>query len=114
MAHMMQVHKPSDVPDGQHFAVLVYKTSGTYVPGDERSRTNPGHGYPEHTETSDSFEHWVCMPGDTDVLESFLLTLETPRPYKAKTPYVVLDVAGRVSTKTEIKVQIVNRSTSLS
>lgn len=27
---------------------IIEKTS-TYVPGDERSRTHPGHGYPEHT-----------------------------------------------------------------
>jgi hypothetical protein len=29
------------------YAVLV--ESSYYVPGDERSKTNPGHGYPEHT-----------------------------------------------------------------
>ena len=32
-------------------------TQGSYtVPGDERSRTNPGHGYPEHTETYTNVE----------------------------------------------------------
>lgn len=25
-------------------------TKSITIPGDERSRTNPGHGYPEHTE----------------------------------------------------------------
>lgn len=30
------------------FAALV--TKSITIPGDERSRTNPGHGYPEHTE----------------------------------------------------------------
>lgn len=31
------------------YAALV--TKSVTIPGDERSRTNPGHGYPEHTET---------------------------------------------------------------
>jgi hypothetical protein len=30
------------------YAVLV--TKSITIPGDERSRTHPGHGYPEHTE----------------------------------------------------------------
>ena len=27
-----------------------------HIPGDERSRTNPGHGYPAHTQTYDCVE----------------------------------------------------------
>lgn len=56
---MKRVKKPSDVPVGYHFAVIIYNTTSVYIEGDERSRTNPGHGYPAHTETYDSFEHWV-------------------------------------------------------
>lgn len=36
-----------DVPNEEHYVVLEGKS--TYVPGDERSRTNPGHGYPAET-----------------------------------------------------------------
>lgn len=32
------------------YAALV--TKSITIPGDERSRTHPGHGYPEHTEES--------------------------------------------------------------
>lgn len=39
---------PKDLPPGKHFAIITYIT--ITIPGDERSRTNPGHGYPEHTE----------------------------------------------------------------
>lgn len=38
-----------DIPAGEHLAVVY--TDSIYIPGDERSRTNPGHGYPESTET---------------------------------------------------------------
>jgi hypothetical protein len=36
--------------DEMLYAFLVPRR--TYIPGDERSRTHPGHGYPEHTERS--------------------------------------------------------------
>lgn len=39
--------KQSQIPHGKSYAILKEKT--TSVPGDERSRTNPGHGYPAHT-----------------------------------------------------------------
>lgn len=29
---------------------LAIYTESVFIPGDERSRTNPGHGYPERTE----------------------------------------------------------------
>lgn len=42
------------IPTGPHFAII--RTVSVYIPGDERSRTNPGHGYPEHTEEYISYE----------------------------------------------------------
>lgn len=40
--------KPSDIPDGHHYAIIEFRK--IHVPGDERSRTNPGHGCPAHDE----------------------------------------------------------------
>jgi hypothetical protein len=34
-----------------YFAVITTETATHYTPGDERSRTHPGHGYPESYET---------------------------------------------------------------
>ena len=42
-------HAHTDVPAGEHWVILTF--SSVTVPGDERSRLNPGHGYPEHTLT---------------------------------------------------------------
>lgn len=42
------VHHVEDIPTGEHWAVIT--GSSVTIPGDERSRTAPGHGYPEHTE----------------------------------------------------------------
>lgn len=38
------------------YAVIIKKTTSNWVPGDERSRTNPGHGYPEGFETTTTTE----------------------------------------------------------
>lgn len=46
--------KTKELPTSAFFAIL-YPTSVT-IPGDERSRTNPGHGYPEHTVSGWSIE----------------------------------------------------------
>jgi len=48
------VTKISDLPDEPHY-VIITQTS-IHVPGDERSRTNPGHGYPASTEYFLSYE----------------------------------------------------------
>lgn len=42
------IHKIGDIPKGEHWAIL--RDESVTIPGDERSRTNPGHGYPESTE----------------------------------------------------------------
>ena len=47
---MKWCHSISDIPTGPHYAIL--DTKSTHIPGDERSRTHPGHGYPESTEYS--------------------------------------------------------------
>jgi hypothetical protein len=45
------------IPDCEHWAIIT--TTSTYVPGDERSRTNPGHGYPEHTVESINYDAYT-------------------------------------------------------
>jgi hypothetical protein len=44
-------------PKGEHWAILELRFIN--IPGDERSRQAPGHGYPEHTETSVSYEYFT-------------------------------------------------------
>jgi hypothetical protein len=36
-----------NLPAGEHWVILTNRTEA--IPGDERSRTNPGHGYPAST-----------------------------------------------------------------
>ncbi len=45
---MKWCHTKGDIPEGSHYAILEQRSIS--IPGDERSRTNPGHGYPASTE----------------------------------------------------------------
>jgi hypothetical protein len=108
---MRRVKGPGDVPEGPHYAVLIYDKKSVHIPGDERSRTNPGHGYPEHTEEFDSFEHWVTNDNSFEsqkALDDFVLALklEDPAPYsRKKRAFVVLKVEkkAQILTKTSIE-----------
>lgn len=57
----------SEIPRGEHWAILTF--GSVTIPGDERSRTNPGHGYPESTETTISYAAYLNE-------ESFKIALE--------------------------------------
>jgi hypothetical protein len=41
-------HQISDIPKEPHYAILERRSIS--IPGDERSRSHPGHGYPASTE----------------------------------------------------------------
>ena len=45
--NMIHCSKKNNIPTGAHYAILQF--SSITIPGDERSRTHPGHGYPEQT-----------------------------------------------------------------
>lgn len=64
MTTCIYVSQKSRMPLGDHFAILLYKN--ITIPGDERSRSAPGHGYPEHMESAVEYraylsrENWEC------------------------------------------------------
>ena len=45
------------IPQEKHFAALVFDTKTIYHEGDERSWTNPGHGYSAFTEHIDTIDY---------------------------------------------------------
>lgn len=96
---MKQVHKKEDVPQGHHYSVLVYKTSSTYIEGDERSKTNPGHGYSGRYETRETFEHWVST--DRSDWERHITALTLAR----ENNFVFFEVANLGSLETKVVIK---------
>lgn len=48
------VSAASGMPTGEHWAILTF--GRITIPGDERSRQAPGHGYPEHDQATLTYE----------------------------------------------------------
>lgn len=67
---MKSISKIIDIPKERHYAVFEVKTTNIHHEGDERSRTNPGHGYPAWTEQIVSVEYRWSL--DQDELKKFM------------------------------------------
>lgn len=89
------VSHAADVPKGEHWAILVNHSIN--IPGDERSRTNPGHGYPASTENSLEYRAYA----NEDVFKRALSELYQTDP--RRTDIAALHVAGTVTPKIEVK-----------
>jgi hypothetical protein len=86
---MKEILSPSDIPTELHFQVLCFEEQTIHHEGDERSRTNPGHGYPAYTEKIKYLKIFVTESNQPELeLESFILKLEKSNSH-GKTIYAV-------------------------
>ena len=83
------------------YAVLVEES--VYIEGDERSRTNPGHGYPAHTQNYSTFREFK----DQKELLDWVRISGKHTKYKA-IQYTELEII----TEVKIKVEPVKREIS--
>ncbi len=92
----MQICTTADqVPTAPHYVILRFRSCQTE--GDERSRTNPGHGYP--SETINYVEYW--QTSDRTRWEERILELT-----KEKQPFKALHVDAVAIVKPTVNVQI--------
>ena len=63
----MRIEDLTKIPAGEHWAILEIET--VHIPGDERSRTAPGHGYPAHTERYISYDAFTnCSDFEAELI----------------------------------------------
>lgn len=79
------------VPGVPHWAII--KTASVTIPGDERSRTNPGHGYPEHTETFITYKAFTSVGEWEAEIEHLTMRGERFRAVKVDIAKVSVKVA---------------------
>lgn len=97
------------VPSEEHFAILVYEHSSVHVPGDERSRTNPGHGYPAHDVDTSAWAYWAIVPSGVPAKERLAAAVahmeeDAKKGWGQKTEYRVVEVKPlKVKTSVEIE-----------
>lgn len=59
------------IPTSEHWAIIEKRT--VHIPGDERSQTNPGHGYPESTEETLSYRPFTNFAEFTEEMRKVAL-----------------------------------------
>lgn len=93
---MKYIHSPSEVPTAPHLGAFIF--GSVYIPGDERSRTNPGHGYPASTESTIKY----IVFADGSEAEKWVGEQEN-RKYGSPDPYLIVEVTTR-AVKTTHKI----------
>ncbi|MFZ3069082.1 MAG: hypothetical protein WA052_02075 [Microgenomates group bacterium] len=83
------------------FLLIVFKTTKYFVEGDERSRTNPGHGYPAHTDEIDATEIYAFENQQELELELIRLFDED----KKRKDLLVINVASIIPIKVTLGIQ---------
>lgn len=89
------VKQPSEIPTTEHWAILT--SESVTIPGDERSRTAPGHGYPEHTENYLSYAAYLKF-------EDFEAAMEKAMNDRWGKAVKGIHVAGVYSAKAKIQL----------
>ena len=92
------VHSVNEVPKDEHYAIIL--NDSIYIPGDERSKTCPGHGYPASTKQVVSYEVYLTK----EKLMESIQDLENPK-FGYKKDYVVIKVTP-VKITTSINIDI--------
>jgi hypothetical protein len=94
---MKYIKNTSEIPTTPHLAVIYTETYT--IPGDERSRTNPGHGYPESTGTS---VNYIVMEDEAELEKWIKLNAESRNSAYQKS-FVVIR-AKPLTIKTEVHI----------
>ena len=83
-----------------HWAIIEFDS--IWIPGDERSRTNPGHGYPEHNE---SVVKYIAFTDESEWKDEIQKRMTGPS-YSRKDNFIAIK-ATPASIKTQINVSVV-------
>lgn len=107
MYHIQPTKSAADIPNSKHLAVLVQKVNRFDIPGDERSRTNPGHGYPATTEFVHQLEYFPFYT--PEAATEYVQYLVSKKHSPVHMDHIrVIQVAGtaRVTVTTQVSINI--------
>ena len=94
----------TDIPNEPHYAIIVIDSTSVHIPGDERSRTAPGHGYPERTETYDviQYKSFPSTPEGRQQWEKILKDLYVQEHNKGKVVGFHVDQVAKPTIRVEV------------
>ena len=89
----------SDIPKVPHFAMI--SADSVYIPGDERSRTHPGHGYPAHSVPTINYR-WFLVREDWEAA----IAKEHSLVFSKKDFLAVAVTPATITSTIQVKVNI--------
>ena len=93
MNERIYVNSSKDIPKTVHFAAIVFDS--VWIEGDERSKTNPGHGYPGYSKQTLSY----IVFKDLDSLTEWI------KENEPKTHYVIIE-SRQVTIEKTISIKV--------
>lgn len=101
---MKYISEKKDMPSGEHYAILEFSTIS--IPGDERSRTHPGHGYPASEERVVKYITYPDKETWMDEVRTRTLRAQTNYAYARDewVPIVTKTVEINIDVQVKIKV----------
>lgn len=76
---------------------LLIDSTTIHIPGDERSRTNPGHGYPESTQSIPVLKWFDSEELLLDYMETWGKNIQDP---------LIYELAGRVKVEKKLTTSL--------
>lgn len=89
---MTKVTSVADYPADTKYLLIVFKTTSVYTPPDQRSITNPGHGYPGGTESYNTSE--IFAYSNTADLQAHIQKLIDQNPKRSD--LLILNVGEKI------------------
>lgn len=102
---MKKVNTQSEFPNTPHYAIITFETTYIHHEGDERSRTNPGHGYPAHTETIRNLKYLSFDKTEEGKIEWENKLKELYKADPKRTDVVGFEASSKVSINTSITIE---------
>ncbi len=89
-----------DLPTEPHWAIIKFTT--VHIPGDERSRTHPGHGYPARSEAVVNYE---AYDDEQDWLDAIQKIEDDNRRYSSTSYRAVKVEPVKVNTRIQVTTE---------
>lgn len=100
---MTTLTDPLQVPDGKHYAAIVFKKHTVHHEGDQRSRDCPGHGYPAYSETIHAVEY-IHFTDREDMIS--WIKAEKIKPQYERHPFKVVEVSPlKITTSVHVETE---------
>lgn len=94
------VNTKKDFPNKDHWVILTFKS--WWVDGDERSRKNPGHGYPGHNETGVDYQAYET---EAEWEKEVINLVENKHKFSDNDNFVAFKASKPIKTKTTVEIE---------